>query len=169
MRSWKYLSEDFLDKLATTVIDNFADKEIFIFSFQDTQDLALCKEFQTKLTIRKPQICTHIVQNNSPHSISENFKNLEYLIAMRFHACLLALKFGIKTLAINYDEKVEKLAMESGIPCINLDEQSKLDQKIPEMKALKTSSLMEFAQAQQFDFSKINNLINSVNDPIIHK
>ena len=169
LRSWKHLTTDFLDVLADEIANKFPNHEVLIFSFQDTQDYKLCKEFQTKLALRKPQIKTEIIQNNYQHNLIENFKNLEYLIAMCFHACLLAIKFGIKTLAINYDEKVEKLAKESGIPCINLDEQDKLDKKIQEMKTLNESALLEFAQSQQFNFSKINNLINSVNDPIRHK
>lgn len=163
LRSWKHLSEDFLCKLADETVKNFSDREILIFSFQDSLDYKLCKEFQTKLTIRNPQIKSQIIKNDYPHNITENFKTLEYLIAMRFHACLLALKFGIKTLAINYDEKVEKLAKEAGIPFANLDKPENLEQLFEELKFLKTGTLFEYANTKKYDFSKINTLINNLN------
>lgn len=161
LRSWKYLSDDFLCKLADETVKNFSDRKILIFSFQDSLDYKLCKEFQTKLTIRNPQINTEIIKNDYPHNITENFKTLEYLIAMRFHACLLALKFGIKTLALNYDEKVEKLAKDAAIPFSNLDKPENLEQLFKELKALKTGVLFEYANTKKYDFSKINDLINN--------
>ena len=48
---------------------------------------------------------------------------MEYLIAMRFHANVVGIKAGVKTLAINYDPKVEKLALEYNLPLINLDDE----------------------------------------------
>lgn len=162
LRSWKYLSEEFLNKLADEVIKNFSDREILIFSFQDALDYNLCKEFQTKLTIRAPYIKTNVVKNDFPHNITENFKTLEYLIGMRFHACLLALKFGIKTLAINYDEKVEKLAKSANLPIANLDKPDLLGNLFEELKSLKTSVLFAYANTKKYDFSKVNELIERV-------
>ena len=40
---------------------------------------------------------------------------------MRFHACLVSAKSGVKTLGINYDEKVKKLANEMGFCTIELN------------------------------------------------
>lgn len=159
LRNWKYLSEDFINELVNQIIQNFSDKEIILFSFQDELDYTLCQKFQTILTLKAPHINTKIVQNNYTNDIVECFKTLEYLIAMRFHACLLATKFGIKTLAINYDEKVEKLAKSASIPIINLDEKNKLEQKIEELKNLNVSQMLNFANSQKFNFEKINNLI----------
>jgi len=163
LRSWKYLSDEFLCKLADETVKNFSEREILIFSFQDSLDYNICKEFQTKLTVRAPKLQTGIIKNDYPHNITENFKSLEYLIAMRFHACLLAMKFGIKTLAINYDEKVEKLAKEAGIPFANLDKPDSLEYLFKDLQSLKTGTLFEYAAAKQYDFSKINDLIKSCN------
>ena len=161
LRDWKYLTKDFLNALADSVVKNFSDREILIFSFQDSIDLDICKKFQTELKARNPIIKTRIIQNNSPSNLVENMKTLEYLIGMRFHACLVALKFGIKTLAINYDEKVEKLAHEADIPIINLDKKEEIEYKIELLKQLKTSSLFEYANGKKYDFTAINNLIGS--------
>ena len=50
------------------------------------------------------------------HEISQ----LEFLIAMRFHACLISAKSGVKTLGINYDKKVQNLSEDIGFPVINM-------------------------------------------------
>ncbi len=162
LRDWKFLSEEFLQKLADSVVQNFSDREILLFSLQDTLDYELCKVFENKLKLRNPMISVKIIKNDYPHNITENFKTLEYLIAMRFHACLLALKFGIKTLAINYDEKVEKLATEAQIPFVNLDGADKLEYKFENLKSLKTGTLFEYANTKEYDFSEINSLIEKL-------
>ena len=53
----------------------------------------------------------------------KKMNGLEYLIALRYHAVMIGIKYGIKTLAINYDPKVETLAKFVKIPCINFDEE----------------------------------------------
>lgn len=164
LRKWRYLSESFLDELVKQITQNFSDREILLFSFQDSLDYEICKNFQTKLTLKSPHIKTQIIQNNYPHMIPENFKTLEYLIAMRFHACLLATKFGIKTLAINYDEKVEKLAKATNMPFINLDKEKDLEEKINELKSVDALPLLEYANTQRFNFEKINQLIKSLQE-----
>ena len=60
-------------------------------------------------------------KKNSINEVLEKISNLEYLIAMRFHANVVGIKADVKTLAINYDTKVEKLANEYNIPLLNLD------------------------------------------------
>ena len=41
---------------------------------------------------------------------------------MRFHANIVGIKSGVKTLAINYDIKVKKLADEYNLPLIELNQ-----------------------------------------------
>lgn len=163
LRAWKYLPASFIDELVAQVISNFSDREILLFSFQDELDYEICKNFQAKLALKAPYIKSQIIQNNYTNNIIDNFKTLEYLIAMRFHACLLATKFGIKTLAINYDEKVEKLAKSVNMPIINLDEELKLVKKIAELKEMNVLPMLEFTNSQRFNFDKINDLIKSIN------
>ena len=47
--------------------------------------------------------------------------NLDYLIGMRFHACLISANFNVPTLALSYDPKVTSLALESKMPFININ------------------------------------------------
>ena len=81
------------------------NKKIEIFSLQKTQDFELSKHFERILKSFNPDMQTEIVEDDIVNRLS----NLEYLIGMRFHAVLVALKAGVKTCAINYDVKVEKV------------------------------------------------------------
>ena len=63
-----------------------------------------------------------ILEKTSLTDVIDAISDLEYLIAMRFHANIVGIKAGVKTLAINYDPKVEKLASEYNLPLINLDD-----------------------------------------------
>ena len=85
---------------------------------------------------------------------------LDYLIGMRYHACLLALKYGIPTLALSYDEKVDKIAKRFDLPCSNLEDADKFDELFNELKNLQTSKIMDKVKACRFDFTNILKAIN---------
>lgn len=63
-----------------------------------------------------------VLKNLSLNEVFNTISDLEYLIAMRFHANVAGIKSGVKTLGINYDPKVENLALEYNLPMINLDD-----------------------------------------------
>lgn len=153
LRDWKSLSGKYLFTLARQVAMNFSDKEIYIYSFQDALDLEICKKFEGNLKLANPAIKTKIISGLSIDGALKSFSNLDYLIGMRYHACLLALKYGIKTLALSYDEKVEKLAKRFEIPCSNLNDTQCLEEKIDKLKKLDPKELKTKADAVIFDFS----------------
>ena len=67
---------------------------------------------------------------------------------MRFHACLIAIKSGVKLLPINYDIKVEQLAKEFDLNCLSL-----------EYLSLNKEILEKFSQDKiYYDEEKIKNL-----------
>lgn len=161
LRNFKNLKEELLIKLAQQINENFSQKEIEIFSFQDSIDLSVCKRFEAILKVINPQIKTQIIQNQTPTEIINKISRLEHLIAMRFHANLIALKAGVKTLAISYDEKVEKLAKEAKIPCVSMNATENFNILFEEMKNLNPNDLTEFANSKHFDWSKIEEVINA--------
>lgn len=158
LRSWKGLSQKYLFALAREINKNFSDKEIYIYSFQDALDLDLCKHFEAQLKLVNPQIKTKLLPALPIDETIQSFSNLDYLIAMRYHACLLALKYGIPTLALSYDEKVEKIAKRFSIPCSMLDDENKLEDYFYELKSINRKDILQKAAECKFDFSKI--LIN---------
>ena len=155
LRSWKNLSQKYLFALAREINKNFADKEIHIFSFQDALDLDICKHFEAQLKLVNPQIKTKLIPAMNIDDTIQAFSNLDYLIAMRYHACLLALKYGIPTLALSYDEKVEKIANRFDIPCSFLNDEDKLAQFFERLKTINSKDLLNKAQECRFDFHKI--------------
>ena len=116
--------------------------------------MELCKRFESILHAFNPDLKTEIVTDN----IIERISGLEYLIAMRFHAVLVALKCGVKTCAINYDIKVEKLAQEASIPLISMNAQENLEEVYLKMSNLNKSDLLRFAETKKFNWENFDKL-----------
>lgn len=161
LRGFKTLKENLLIKLAQQVNKDFADKEIEIYSFQDSLDLAVCKRFEAILRSINPVIQTKLIYNQTSKEILEKNSKLDYMIAMRFHANLIALKYGIKTFAICYDEKVEKLAIEAQIPYVSMLASEDYDDLFNRLKNLDENKLIEFSKSKHFDWSAIETIINN--------
>ena len=159
LRSWKNLSGKYLAALAAQVAKNFSDKEIYIYSFQDALDLDICKKFEMNLKIADDTLKTRIVSAVGVDEIVQSVSNLEYMIAMRYHACLLALKYGVKTMALSYDEKVQKLANRFGIPCSDLADIEKLPDYFEKLKTLDAKKIQTETENLDFDFSEILSVI----------
>lgn len=159
LRDFKTLKESLLIKLAEHVNKEFSDKEIEIYSFQDKIDLDVCKRFEAILRSINPIIQTKLIYNKSQQEILYNISKLDYMIAMRFHANLTALKYGIKTLAICYDEKVEKFATEAQIPYVSMLANEDYDEYFARLKSLDRQQLLEFVNSKHFDWSKVEEII----------
>ena len=121
LRKFEGVNDNFLEKLADEIAKRFSDKKIEVISLQDSIDTEVCEEFAQKLET-KGLDRVEVLKELSLNDVFETISNLEYLIAMRFHANVVGIKSGVKTLAINYDPKVEKLAQEYNLPYINLDD-----------------------------------------------
>lgn len=160
LRSFKTLKDALLQKLATQVAEEFSDKEIEIYSFQDSIDLEVCKKFEKMLKKINPNIKTTLIYNQSSQEILDKISKLDYMIAMRFHAALIALKYGIKTLGICYDIKVEKLAEDAQIPYVSMSGDEDYAQEFKKLKELNSDSLIEFSNSNHFDWSMFENVIN---------
>lgn len=155
LRSWKDLSQKYLMTLARNIVTNFPDKEIYIYSFQDALDLELCRHFEAQLKLINPDIKTQLFNSLTIDETIQSFSNLDYLVGMRYHACLLALKYGVPTLALSYDEKVEKLSKRFGLPCSMLDINENFEDLFKELKTLSSAKIKEQAKNCLFDFQNI--------------
>ena len=78
---------------------------------------------------------------------------------MRFHAILVALKCGVKTCAINYDVKVEKLASEAAIPLISMDANENFEDIYRKLENLNQEDLLRFSKTKIFDWAKFDELL----------
>ena len=160
LRSFKTLKEPLLIKLAEQINKNFSDKEIEIYSFQDSLDLAVCEHFEKILKSINPQIKTKLIFKQTSNDILNKISKLNYMIAMRFHAVLIALKYGIKTVAISYDVKVEKLAEEAQIPYVSMFANEDYDNVFKQLENLNTQQINDFSNSKHFDWTKFEEVIS---------
>ena len=152
LRKWETLTEDKITALAKSISKSFSKMKIFIYALQKSQDKEVCLLFEEKLKEFSPETYTQIIVNKSPMEIANSFSNLDMLIAMRYHACLIGLKYKMKVLPIVYDPKVERLADEFGLADrIYLDSGKEIEEVTETFKA----SQYEIGEKPlpQFDFS----------------
>lgn len=160
LRDWKYMSDEFFINLVRKVANEFADKEICIYSLQDRQDKEICMRFENYLHLENPKVKTKLYYGLNINEIIKNMSNLEYFIAMRYHSIMIAAKYGIKTLAINYDPKVESLAKFLKIPYINFENYSDFDEYFNKMRSLSRRSMLLKTHQKNFSFDIFKKEIN---------
>lgn len=157
LRQYPYMHERFIKELAKYVGIYFSDRKILIFSFQGSQDSKICWEFERELKSQWPDVKTELKTAASMKKIIEDFSNLEYLVSMRFHACLLGLKYGIKVLPLTYDIKVDNLAKEFELPLIDVsDEPLDYNDKFRIFIQYKEHSHITEKRKTRFDWSAID-------------
>ena len=138
LRDFKTMNEDFIDRLAQKVATELSDKEIEIYSFQDSIDLEICKRFEKSLRLLKPEMKINLYSGLTDEEIVQHISKAQYLIAMRFHAIIIGLLANVKTLSINYDIKIEKISTEFNLPIIELQKEFS-----NQFEMLKTQDLTE--------------------------
>lgn len=143
LRNWPSLDMKKLEYLANALAANFPDSEyqLVLISLQDSQDLAVTEKFEKLLNTIKPDADIKKFSGLSVFESISLISQLDYLIAMRFHACLISMKFNIPTFALSYDPKVENLSKESGIQYISINDirQEELNTKVNRLITDKTS------------------------------
>ena len=159
LRDCKTMNDVLLNKLADKIIEEFPDKKVELYAFQKSIDLKICKLFEKMLKLRNPAIQTEILHSMNQNDFIMKISQLDYFIAMRFHAVLVAIKCGVKTLAINYDTKVMKLAYEALVPILTMNGDDDYDAAFEKMKALEPSKLIEFANNKPFDWNVFDSIL----------
>lgn len=152
LRDFKTLNDEFLFNLAKEIITNFSEKKIELYVFQEALDMAVSKKFEKILKTIYPKVKVSIVHSLSQMDMMVKISKLEYLIAMRFHAVLVAIKTGVRTLAINYDAKVAKLAFEAYLPLLTLSGDNDFATEFEKMKLLNSGDLLKFANSKTFEW-----------------
>ncbi len=159
LRDFITMNDDFLNSLAENVLKFFPDKKIELFVFQKSLDEDISIRFIEILKSKNKDVDTKIIYYKTRSETFKRIAQLEYMIAMRFHAVIAAIKAGIKTSAINYDIKVEKLADEAAIPLISLKSEKNDYQNIfIKQKSLNSATLSDFSNSKPFDWSEIDKL-----------
>ena len=123
LREWKTLTNNNINVIAEIISTKFNDEKncINLISLQDTHDLEIMQRFKKVLLNKNLKSEVRIFSGLSIEQSVNLIGNLDYLIGMRFHACLISASFNVPTLALSYDPKVTSLALESKMPFININ------------------------------------------------
>lgn len=155
LRDYKKLNNQFLLQLAEAVNKFYSDKEICILSLQNSYDMAISEKFKNYLLKLNPQINVKIIKNNSNDEIINEISTLDELTAMRYHACLVAIKAGVKLLPIVYDIKVENIANEFDLNTIDMNSSDKIVEKIEKFYHAQIQYNQEKINKLKFDFKEL--------------
>lgn len=160
LRDFQTMTEDFIDRLAYKTVNEFKGKKINIIPLQETIDTKICHRFKKALTLLDSDINATVYENLTDNDIIKLLSKSEYLIAMRFHAIMVGIISGTKTLGINYDTKVEKLCKEFDLPYIELNKE--FDNEFDRLKKLDGNILNEKAKNNQFCWNGFLDTINKL-------
>ena len=158
LRKCSFITDDFIKKLAQNINRYYSDKEICILSFQNSYDMEVCKKLKTELAGINPEIKAQVIPNTSIEKTLSAAASCSALIAMRYHACLAAVKAGIKLLPVNYDIKVKALADEFNLKRINsIDD---MDSAFKEFNECSINYDMKKICSKKFDFSVLEKFLD---------
>ena len=160
LRDFKTMTEDFIDRLASKISKTFQGKEIKIYPLQYSIDLDVCKKFERAIKLLQPDIPVKIIDKLTDEEIVNNIARSEYLIAMRFHAIIVGIISGIKTLGINYDIKVEKLCDEFNLPSIEIDKD--FNDEFEKLQKINLDELNEKVKTNNFNWENIDKTIDQL-------
>lgn len=155
LREWLSMDKKRLESLSASVVDNFDNDntELVVIPLQPAKDTKISEELFALLKANCKNAQINILRPESIEDSINALNNLDYLIAMRFHAELIAIKFAVPTIALCYDPKVESISKEAGVPYVWIEDisEEKLNEKINEM-LLNENELKE--QLQTFSTKK---------------
>ncbi len=159
LRAFKTINDAFLQRLAEVVVREFPDKKIELYVFQNALDMRISQVFEKMLKQLYPEIQTEIIHSISKNDFIIKISQLEYMIAMRFHAVLVAIKTGVPTIAINYDAKVAKLAYEACLPLLTIAYDEDFDSAFARLKELQPEDLLNYAKTKTFDWTEFDKFL----------
>lgn len=157
LRNFPGMNNDFLNRLADSVSRNFPKYKVEIYSFQDSIDYKICQNFEKNLNMLNPDMDTTIYSGLTNEEIMENISKCEYLISMRLHAIIIGLLASVKTMCIDYDIKIEKIAKEFNLPLIDM--KNDFGNRFFELKKQNLSEINNKVSLVDFDWIGVENAI----------
>lgn len=146
LRKWQNLDRAKLNMLAEMILSYFNNKntEIYLISLQEPCDTEIMNQLKEAPAFKQAVAKVKFLFGLVPEEVISCISSMDFMIAMRYHAGLIAAKHAIPSLMLSYDPKVRNLAVETGFPCISVENISfsSLDTNIKylleEKKALKS-------------------------------
>ncbi len=162
LRTWKSLTSEKLVLLAQAILKNFPHNEFDykLICLQKNSDKEIMIEFGKLLHKLAPKAFIEFFEETDIEKNIELLQNMDYMIAMRFHAGLCTINAEKSILMISYDPKTEAFCNELGLKYIDIEnfDPEILSSKMlwlkefnPARTALKTNILVKKSQ-QNVDF-----------------
>lgn len=154
LRKYDTLTDELFDNIVKQVRARFYNREIELLCLQDEVDAGISQVFINKLRAAEPKTKVKLIKGLNNKQIIERISQYDCMIGMRYHACLVAAKYGVKTLAIAYDPKVKILADDLGLPCLEMeDKKNNYEKSFDAMDNLSRWNLMERAKSKVFSWN----------------
>ncbi|MFH0702900.1 MAG: polysaccharide pyruvyl transferase CsaB [bacterium] len=117
LRDWCLLTEEKLKNLAYSLNKNLKDLnfQLILISLQDSKDLDILRNLEKILKSLNPDLDIQLIAGQSIFKNISLISQLDYLVAMRYHAILISIKYSIPVFCISYDPKTENLSKEAEI------------------------------------------------------
>jgi len=118
VRPWNTNKE--YQEIVAGIADSFArekDADIFLFPFQESQDMEICKAVAEKM--KKPaQI---VPRKYSISSLMGLIGRMDMVVGMRLHSLIFSVVQNVPVVGISYDPKVTTLMEMIDLPYVNVD------------------------------------------------
>ena len=114
------ITDVFMKNFAHFIGIFYSDKPIRVFLFQNNQDRKNATLLCSLVKKEYPNADIKIVEYTTVPKLLEDFSHLEKLIAMRYHACLVGYRLGIKTFCISYNKKIDELCRDFSTKCVQI-------------------------------------------------
>lgn len=159
LRKFDEINSAFLLNLAKGINKYYPHKNICILSLQNSLDLEISNEFKNILNKLNPDIKVEVIENTSNDEVIKNIAQMKELIAMRYHACLIAIKSGVKLLPISYDIKVKTLADSFKLDYIDVINQKDIENKLKDFSQKSMEYDVDKISKLKFDFEKLEQVL----------
>lgn len=162
LRSWPDLTSEKIDILAQNILKNFSTLEFDfkLICLQKSLDRDVLVELGKKMQTIKPEINIELCIGANIEENIQLLQEIDYMIAMRFHAGLCTINAEKALLMISYDPKTAEFCRELGLKFIDIKELNVntiqqgliwLKEFNPTRTALKTEILVKKSQ-ENVDF-----------------
>jgi polysaccharide pyruvyl transferase CsaB len=128
LREWTYAPEEgrkvrqaLLDTVNQLVRERGAKLKVFPFN-RSKREVKLAEDFMALLPAGSAELSSY--EGQSPMEMKRQFGELDLVIAMRLHACILSLSAGTPAIGLSYDPKVTQFYAELRLPelCVDIRE-----------------------------------------------
>jgi len=125
-------------------------QHLVLLPLQKEQDLPLLEKFHSFWLERgRRSIILDISSIEYPSQWAALFSRFDFVVAMRLHALIFALKAGLPVSGIAYDPKVTQLLAEFEQTCLILTKESNAEQWVESLKSFKNSMPSHSRSAKQ--------------------